>query len=238
MITGYRATQTVYMAENWDECAEHMYELMAEGYVVSNLDFYNDLYVVVMDKGTSWKGQEILFAADFPQLEINDYWDKGLDISYVAADDLTWMIFFSAATGTRGQEWVFKPHFSDIKRAIKTLWGQGKTLTDIRQSFGGIVVVMSGGFDWDQWWSMGKRFPKKEIEREGKENNRAITLVTEIDERYFIAMSAGTDIKKQEIFRTKDYASLQDKLDECWGKGMLVTTASFVKGELIVIFSK
>jgi hypothetical protein len=51
-------------------------------------------------------------------------------------------------------------------------------------------------------------------------------------------MSAGTEIKKQEIFRTKDYASLQGKLDECWEKEMLVTTASFVKGELIVIFSK
>jgi hypothetical protein len=238
MITSNRASQTVFVAENWDECAEHMYELMAQGYVVSNLDYYNDLYVVVMDKGASWQDQEILFAADFPQLEINDYWDKGLDISYVAADDLTWMLFFSAATGIRGQEWVFKPHFSDIKRAISTLWGQGKTVTDIRQSFGGIVIVMSGGINWNQWWTLSKGFPQKEIEREIKENNRFITLISEIDERYFIVMSAGTDIDKQIIFRTRNYASLQSKLDDYWKREMFVTTASFVKGELIVVFSK
>lgn len=238
MITSSRENQTVFIAENWDETSEKLYDLQAKGYVVTNLDHYGGYYCVVMDKGTGWHGQEILFAADFPELEISDYWDKGLEITHITADDLTWMLFFTAGSGISGQEWYFKETFEEIKRAIKTLWGQGKVITDLRKSYGGIVVVMSGGLEWNQMWMMDKKFPEKAMREEGKERKRAITHLCELEGQYFLVMSAGTGITFQDIYQTKKLDSVAGKLERCWDEGLMVTSASFVGGELVMVFSR
>jgi hypothetical protein len=238
MITLSREKQQVFVAENWDECSKHMYELMRDGFVLTNLDFYNEFYIVVMDKGSSWNNQEILFSADFPQLEINDYWDKGLDITYVAADNLTWMIFFSAGTGISGQEWYFKNTFEEIKGSINSLWQQRKVITDLRKSFGGIVVVMSGGFKWNQMWSLTDSWPYQAIREEQEKNNRVITHLCQLDKKCFMVMSGGTGIRHQEIARVKEFISAEEELDKAWGNGMMVTTAAFGNEELVLVFSR
>ncbi len=238
MITASREKQTVFIAENWDECSNHMYDLMAEDYVVTNLVHRDPYYCVVMDKGTAWQRQDILFAADFPRLEINDYWDKGLDITYITADDLTWMIYFCAGSGISGQEWYFKKSFEEIRGAINSLWKQNKVITDLKKSYGGIVVVMSGGVKWNQMWTMNREFPEAIMRKEGKENKRAITLLTDIDGHYFMVMSAGTEITFQDIYMAKTLNKVEKRLEERWDEGLYVTSAAFVRDELLLVFSK
>lgn len=238
MITGTRTGQIVFIAENWDECSEYMYDRRSDGYIVSIMDYCKGYYFVVMDKGTTFNKQETLFSADFPSMEINDYWDKGLDITYVTADNMLWMIFFSAGAPNSGQEWFLRQEMDDIRKVIRDIWDQGKSITDFRKTSEGILLVMSGGMGYQQLWVMNKELPEDKIIKAKKDNDAVITHIADFDGYYFVVLSSETGISKQKVYRTRNFATASKEVDENWKQGMFVTSGAFINNELTIVFSR
>ncbi|MCF8228810.1 MAG: hypothetical protein K9G58_05135 [Bacteroidales bacterium] len=239
MIPQKSSTQLIFASDDWNECYSSIKEKWNQGYVISCADFGRDQYCIVMNKGTDWGEQNILISNDFPYFDINDYWDRRLDITHIFRDKNKWYLVFTGDTPASGQEWQYKQSFGDIKRFIRTLWGQRKFISACYQHENNYFMLMSGGPECKQKWVISQVVPENIMSGNYlKELNWFITCLAEIDGKLMKVFSSATAIQEQFILRSTNMNDLADKLDEYWEKGYFISNCAFVREDLYLVFSK
>ena len=232
--------QTFIYGKTWKEITEKITEYWDKDYLITDFDYGDGMYRVLLSKGTGWNGQSYRCGKKFPKEKIRELWDKGYEITNVTHDGSDWIVIMSGSTGiTRGsQTWFTKSSFNDFKKKVKEEWAEGNDITKVAYGNGLYLGVTSGGLGWSQTWWNWPDFPTDELMDIKKSDGKIITDAFEFGNKCFTIASGKTGYKKQRFHKNKDFEYLRKLLKNRWGEGYCLTTVSFFKGEWILIFSK
>ena len=230
--------QQFIFKKTWNEVTEKIQEFWDKDFYITDFDYGDGMYRVLLSKGTGWNGQAYRFGKEFPSEKVKELWDKDYYITNVTHDGSDWIIIMSGKTGLNGQNYFLRSSFSDFEKDVDEAWTKGYDITKVAYGNGQYLGVTSGGLDWSQNWWNWSDFPTDELMDLKKSDGKIITDVFEFDNKCFTIASGNTGYKKQRFHKNKDFEYLKKLLDNRWNEGYDLTTVSFFKGEWILVFSK
>lgn len=122
--------QSLVIEENWDRCERQIERLWNDGFYITDFDYGDGVYHVVMSAGTGWTEQYIESGSEFPERHIEQGWRDGYTVTNIAIDDEEWIIVFTAGVRQLGeQSWASAESFDDFEDLFHQLTYDGQTIT-------------------------------------------------------------------------------------------------------------
>lgn len=238
MINLKKSGQTFTWSSSWSTITETIKENWDKGYDITDFDYGDGMYRVLMSKGTGWGSQAYRIGKTFPKEKVSDLWDKDYQITNVLYDGEDWVVVMTKDTGITTQRWFTRPDFKEFEAAIDNAWQENYDITKIAKGNGVFLGIMSKGLNWSQRWRHYNSFPTDEILSDKREEGKIITDAFEFGDKVFIVTSGNTGYEKQRIHKNKDFEYLRKLLKNRWDDGYTITTVSYIKGEWVLVFSK
>lgn len=145
--------QTIVIEENWDRCEREIERMWEEGFHITDFDYGDGVYHVVMSAGTGWGDQYLESGSDFPERKIDEAWDEGYVITNIAIDDEEWILVCTAnVRGLGAQSWQGTEHFDDFEDTFHDAAHRGMSMTkmaydDEDQLY---IALLSENLGWEQ----------------------------------------------------------------------------------------
>jgi hypothetical protein len=99
---------------------------------ITDFDYGEGVYVVVMSSVIGWSGQTVLFGADFPRDGIKRNWDKGYSITNVMHDGSDWIVVMTqVGNQCQGQGYILKSSRADFMNDIQEAWDDGYIISQV-----------------------------------------------------------------------------------------------------------
>jgi hypothetical protein len=238
MIITKRKGQSFIYRSKWEEIKESIKEKWDEDYFITDFDYGDGMYRVLLSSGTGWSGQAYRWGKEFPSEKVKELWAKDYHITNVTYDGSDWIVVMSGNTNISGQKWFTRSSFTDFEKAIDEAWKEGYVITKIAFGNGTFLGVMSKGLGWSQTWWHWNEFPTDELMQKKQTEGKIITDVFAFGDKVFAVASGNTGLSKQRFHKSKDFDYLIKLLKNRWDEGYTLTSVSFYKGEWILIVSK
>lgn len=144
--------QTLVVEEHWETCEREIERLWNEGFFITDFDYGDDLYHVVMSAGTGWREQYIESGSEFPERHIEDGWREGFMVTNIAIDDEEWILVFTAGTNLQGQSWHGTHSFQEFEDMFHQLTYEGQAITKFAYDDEDelYIAMTAEGLNWEQ----------------------------------------------------------------------------------------
>lgn len=230
--------QTVISRPSWKEAIEKIQELWNQGYYITDFDFGDGVYRIVMSTGTGWNGQAIRYGKTFPENDVDEFWAKGYNITNVTYDGSDWIVILTGNTGISRQRWFTRTSWESFKQAIDQGWEDGKVITKIAYGNGTYCGIMCSGFNWSQRWTyIPGEITQKNLD-ELYTDDKIVTEAFEVNGGLFLVLSGGTGYEGQRMSQSPNWDWISQKLNEYWNQNYNVTTIGYYRGEWILLMSR
>ena len=238
MIATKRKGQSFTHRSKWADIKDSIKEKWDEDYLITDFDYGDGMYRVLLSSGTGWSGQAYRWGETFPAEKVKELWDRKYRITNVTYDGSDWIVVMSGDTGISGQKYFLKTDFADFEKAISEAWKEGYDITKVAFGNDLYLGVMSKGLDWSQSWWHWTEFPTDELMKNKKTDGKIITDVFAFGNKVFAIASGNTGYTKQRFHKNKDFDYLIKLLKNRWDEGYTLTTVSYYKEEWIFVVSK
>lgn len=170
----------------------------------------------------------------FPEKEINQAWDGGLQIQGMAFGQNKWILLNSSQAIYGLQRWATNAAFPADE--IKEGWDEGFDIIFLAYTGDRWTVILSKDSGYtDQIWRTSSRFPEKEI-RQGLQDGYAITSLSYGVDRWAVVMSKGSNLKNQTFITTTNFP--ETEITEGWNNGRDITSLAFGDGKWALVMSE
>ncbi len=239
MIPLRTGLQSTWSRRTWKEIMDYVQEYWDKDYYITDMDYGEGQYRVVMTKNCGWDGQAIRAGHTFPKEKVDEMWDKGYRITNVTYDGEDWIVVMSSGnTGIGAQSWFTRTRWEDFKSEIQDAWNDGYDITKVAYGDGTYCGVMSKGLDWTQSWNyIAGEITQKEMDNMYPDE-KIITDVMDANGGLFIVRSGRTPYSDQGMFKSSNWDSLNNKMSEMWDKGYSITSFGYYRGEWYMLMSK
>ena len=153
--------QSLVVHDNWEDCEREIERLWEEDFYITDFDYGNGIYYVIMSMGTGWTEQYIESGSDFPERAIEDGWHEGYRITNIAIDDEEWIVVLTEGTHLDGQSWEACENFEEYEDLFYELTHDGGTLT--KMAYGDedelYIAVIDDHLGWEQQLSNWEDIP-------------------------------------------------------------------------------
>lgn len=217
-----------YVKEYWDK-----------DYYITDFDYGDGQYRVVMTKDCGWDGQAIRSGKTFPKDKVDEMWNKGYRITNVAHDGEDWIVVMSSGdTGLGSQSWFTRTNWEDFKSEIQNAWNEGYDITKVAYGNGAYCGVMSKGLDWTQSWNyIAGEITQKEMDGLYPDE-KIITDVMDANGGAFFVRSGRTPYNDQTFYKSSNWDFLNNKMHEMWDRGYAITSFGYYRGQWFMFMSK
>jgi len=180
-------------------------------------------------------GNQYYVTKEFPEKRISKIWDKGSNISTIAASGGQWVVAADDSSRYTGQRWATREDFP--AESIKEGWDELYDITSI--GYGGdgrwfIIMSQNSGFT-DQRWNTRNEFPEKEI-KQGYKDGFYITEIAFGNDLWVVVLSKRTDYTHQIYGLYNEVPG--DMIKEYWDKGYAITSLSPGRGKWALVMTK
>lgn len=259
--------QSLVVHDNWEDCEREIERLWEEDFYITDFDYGDGVYYVIMSLGTGWTEQYIESGGDFPERAIEEGWDDGYRITNITTDDEEWIVVLTAGTRLGDQSWEDASNFDDFEDLFYELTYDGSTLTKMAYDDEDelYIAVIDDNLGWEQELSNWEDIPadtyiggqRHQAPRRRYRNARnsahsrqssrfrqeveELPMITDIidhDGEYFFVESFGTPYQSQRVHCRENWADIGNVMTECWGDGYFITSAANINGEWIMVFSR
>jgi len=154
--------QTLVIEENWDRCEREIERLWNEGFMITDFDYGDGVYHVIMSAGTGWREQYIESGREFPERHIEDGWSEGYLVTNIAIDDEEWILVFTSGSNLRAQSWQSTHNFHDFEDMFHELTYNGQTVTKMAYDDEDelYIAMVAEGLNWEQKMSNWEDMPE------------------------------------------------------------------------------
>jgi hypothetical protein len=230
--------QSFASREKWSEIMDFIEEKWDNNYFITDFDFGDGLYRVLLSGSKGWNGQAIRFGKDFPEEKVDELWQKGYYITNVGHDGKDWIVIMSGIDQITDQTWFTRSTFEKFEESVSEYWAKGYDLTKVSYGNGMYLGVMSKGLNWGQSWWLWSEFPSEEILDAKQKEGKIITEIIQFDNKIFALTSSNTGYTKQRVHRNKDFERLRVLLNNRWDEDYSLTTVGYYNQEWILVLSK
>lgn len=126
------AGQRIFSRSSWSSAMELIEEYWDDDLYITDFDYGEGVYVVVMSSVVNWDGQTVLFGADFPRDAIKRNWNKGYSITNVMHDGSDWVVVMTkVGNECQSQGYVLESSEAAFMNAIRDAWDDGYIITQV-----------------------------------------------------------------------------------------------------------
>ena len=242
MIPRRITAQTILSRKSWKEIRSAIGEYWDKDYYITDFDYGEGYYRVVMSKGTGWNGQAIRYGSSFPTDEIQELWGKGYSITNACHDGSDWIVIMSGVSDCKTQSWFTRTSWSDFKENISEYWKKDMVVTKIACKLSGSSPVYCGivsKMDYSQGQKM-KYFSGKPTSDIGdmRDDNSIITDMYDVDGGVFAVTATKTGWTKQSIEVRAKWDTAIDLIKRYWDKDYSLTCLCYYQGYWVIAMSK
>lgn len=228
--------------KSWDEIMASIKQSWAEDFYITDFDYGQGMYRLVMSQGTGWSDQTIFFGSEFPEEKVQKYWGLGFHITNVMHDGSDWIVVMSVVPEKVTQAWFTNPSWDGFKEKIREYWGKGMVVSKIACKLGstpeycGIVTKYpSGRQQWAQYFPGGATTQQLV---DLCEDGTMITDIYDVDGGVFAITCSNTGWSEQTVCVRSDWNGVTQAVDKYWNEGFEITTISFYQNQWYVILSR
>ena len=212
-------------------------EYWDKGYIISQLFFANDLWVLVMTENKKYQHQEIMsFDRELPDSynDVDDPLDgKVTEISY-NEDTWEWTFLLSKGSGLYNQKWVRSESFPS--KAIEKIWNEGAHITHLRFQNDKWLMLSAKGTNYGmQAWRTRYEFPHADI-KELWDKGFHIADISYGNGLWSLFMTKNYGYSLQTWRKTEQFP--EKEIEEIWNKGYNITHLSFNNNIWVLVGSK
>ena len=131
MIPRYIGAQVILARESWSDILGEINDYWDEDYFITDFDYGEGHYVVVLSKISEWNGQVIYFGSQFPEDKVDEGWANGYRITNVMHDGTDWIVIMSGVPSCINQRWITDTDWDSFKRKVERAWRDGMIVTKI-----------------------------------------------------------------------------------------------------------
>lgn len=144
--------QSIVVESNWKDCEREIERLWEENFFITDFDYGDGVYYVVMSLGTGWTDQYIEGGREFPERHIEDGWNEGYSVTNIALDDEEWIVVLTAGTKLIDQSWESTEDFESFQDLFYEITYEGQTLTKMAydEEDGLYVALIDDNLGWEQ----------------------------------------------------------------------------------------
>lgn len=123
--------QVAFFERRWRDAMDKIREYWDEDYYVTDFDYGDGGYFVVMSKVAGWSGQTIKYGDEFPSDEIKKLWNEGYVITNMMHDGSDWIVVMSEVIYCKSQGYVVNTSWSEFKEFVHESWDQDMVATKL-----------------------------------------------------------------------------------------------------------
>lgn len=195
----------------------------------------NNVWNLIMSKGTGYNDQKWKLRTYFPQNEIKEDWDIGYYITDLTFNDGNWVVVMSKGVNYSEQMWRTRTYFPENE--IDEYWDKKYQITHLNYGNGVWALVMSKITNdlTTQIWRTRVNFPESEI-KENWDKGYYITGLVYGDDKWALVMTKSNGYTAQ-VWRTRNYYPEQE-IKELWDQGYYITSLTYGNGVWALVMSK
>lgn len=241
MIPRRITTQTILSRSSWKEIRAVIGEYWDKDYYITDFDYGEGCYRVVMSKGTGWNGQAIRFGSTFPKDEIRELWGKDYYITNVSHDGTDWIVIMSGVSDCETQTWFTNTNWGEFKGNISECWDKYMVVSKIACKLGstpvycGIASKMTFSQGQEMKYFSGK--PTAEIGNLVKDG-RIITDMYNVDGGVMAITASRTGWTKQYVDVKAHWETAIELIKRYWDKDYSLTSLCYYQGYWVIAMSK
>ena len=205
-----------------------------KGYYITFLSFINNLWVLVMTKGVSFKSQFYSFKNEFPKNDIKEKRNKGFSITDIAYGNKMWAVILSKPTGHKKQWTMINDQFPKVD--LKKHWKKSNfyitRLNCFAQNYW-ILVLSEMGKNYKQAY-VSTSNPKKAISE--YPDSFAVTDITYGDGAWVIVFSEEHPYKEQSVIFSSNFP--EKSIIYNWNQGNKITSITYGKDRWALLMHK
>lgn len=235
MIIAEREDQYWATRVKWDDMASLIKTKWDEGYAITDMTFGDEVYYVLMEKGTAIVGQEYLWKKSFSQIFEEDKSSSDTRcITSFFSDGSSFCIVRSEFKNSIEQRWCQSKSFP--KEDIAYYWNIGFAITAINWSKGYWLILFSKGTAYGQKESWETTFtlnPKK-LTKTLNEESKIISSVCFGDGKWAISYALHPNIYSQQLYLGENFP--EDEITNLWNDNYDISKATYANGQWFLTF--
>lgn len=239
MIPRKIKTQTIFSRSKWSELVDRIKEYWDKDYFITDFDYGEQRWRVVMSKVEGWNGQSIFHSKDFPSEKLSEYWKKDKYLTSITYDGTDWICVVTGVDNCYSQAWA-TGSWSHCKDYVNDRWNENYIITSIACNGSSYAFICSkfAGFNASQKYKvLSKPVGVREIEKICDTGQIVVDLFDMAGD--LVAVTASdTGYTKQRIHKAKTFMELDKIIDNRWEEGYNITTIAYFNNECIIVFSK
>lgn len=234
--------QSYYISPRWSNVMEQVEEKWDEGYCITDFDYGDNAYVVVMSKVSEWSDQIIKVSKSFPTEEIQDGWDDGYSVTNMLYDGTDWIVVMTNVEYVVGQSVKSDFSYESLRRGLQDGWDEDMMVTKLcsklTRSVDKMVVVMSEFFDCSQDQSLhllrGDVTPNEICD--AFSDDKFITDLYDFGSGLMVVASSDTEWDGMIVTRCATLKEMAENISEKWDDDFFVTTVAYYDGYWYVVY--
>lgn len=236
--------QVIFAGGKWSVVMESVRKYWDKGMFITDFDYGNGVYVVVMSTVKGWSGQAIRHGSTLPTDDISELWDKDYYITNALYDGQDWVVVMSGVEYCSGQNYFSRTNWTEFTDKISEGWDDDKVVTklccEIKPSYNKYFAVMTRFRDCSP--TQSRRYLKGRLLIQDLEalceNGKYIVDVFDFDGGSYVVTASKTGWNTCKVIKSRDFSTLIEKLNGYWDKDYRITTVTFYQGEWFVVLGK
>jgi hypothetical protein len=238
MVPNLIGGQVVLFRERWSDMAEEIREHWDLDYVITDIDYLEGCWAVVMSEVYNWYGQSCFRSSEFPQDKIQEAWDEGRYITSIAYSGSYWVVVTTRVEDCSAQAYVVGS-WSHCLSEVENLWEKKAYVTSIACDGDFYVFVCS---------KFGRSFSQriKSYSRPRGANqilgtcaeDEMIVDLFDMNGDLTVVTSSGMLYSKQGVCISSSISELRLDIKSNWSSGYKITTIAYYGGRYIAVVTK
>lgn len=236
--------QYIFFEESWSNMMRNVESGWNDGLVVTDMDYGDDGYCVVMSSGTDWGHQVVLHGSVLPREKISEGWNSDYVITNMLCDEQDWIVIMTQVSGIKKQRVVLDNDWSVFRSKIREAWDEDMVVTklccEIDYSYNAYCAVVTEYYNSPSQncvYIDGAPTPQELCDMCG--SNQILTDFHDVEGGVLTVTEGETGWGEMRIFEVA-YAQELIKLLGAGGfdDGFRITTVSYYRGRWYGIFCR
>lgn len=235
MIIAEREDQYWATRIKWDDMAGLIKTKWDEGYAITDMTYGDEVYYVLMEKGTGIVGQEYLWKKSFSQIfEEDRSRSDSRCISSFFSDGSSFCVVRSEFKQSIEQRWCQSKSFP--KKDIAYYWNIGFAITAINWFKGYWLILFSKGITYGQKESWETTFTLKpqKLTKALNEESKIISSVCFGDGKWAISYARHPNVYSQQLYLGEKFP--EDEITNLWNDNYDISKAAYANGQWFLTF--
>jgi hypothetical protein len=234
--------QAFFTASSWSEVKRQINKYWDEDYYITDFDYGDGVYLVVMSQVSGWNGQTFLYGSTLPDDEISSKWDEGYYITNMLYDG-DWIVVMTQVENCIDQYYFTRSVPSVFNDMIGEGWDDGKSLTKLccEPGIPSVYCAVMSEFSYPAPAQTRNIKPGRLTASQlGElcEGDQYITELFDLDGAVMVVTTERDDFYTTAIYQSSSLSRVAGAISDYWDDGYTLTTVAFYDGEWFLVFCK